>query len=1472
MTPKTQRWDWAIGLKLEELNEQHLQAAYKLNWESLCKFDNCRKNCKRILCLACFDRSWVDNDNANSSGYDNLDITKCEQKRSDLKSFVGLKNLGATCYVNCLLQLWFHNPALRKAIYGWERDGNNSPKQDANSYALPIEDKKVDIVEVRDGEDTNQSEPTSIDSTTRASLVEQQPQTQSKLTTKANPMLHLNPKAAIKKQNSISNDNRAKLKSIEDRQSVPARQSQIRETSRARAASNAIAISSNHSPVATTTTMTTTTTTTTTTATTAKTTTTTNCISSIQSNPIEQLQLIFARLQFSNKKSIDPFNFIESLALNAAEQQDAQEFGNLFMEFLEKSFSNQKNSFVSKIIQSQFCGRYSYATICDHCKHSSLSDSKFYELDLSIQNLNTLHDCLNEFFRPVPLDGKYNCSHCQKAQSAHRNIILKSLPPTLNLQLLRFVYDVQRNVRQKLNSHIIFPEVLDMNCYLDDNNNTMKSVSAKTGSTLDLSIRSGLNDFNRYTSSNGNSIASLKALQQQQIHQNKSSIYILSAVLIHRGSSPHSGHYIAHIKDRVTKDWYKFNDDSVERIGPQLQVSTDGENISIVEDKPEIVKIADPSTGKVTRLESRNLKSKTAYMLVYQAIDNEALSYPSDHSEKWSLPDHLQISVAEENSRSDEFFESLQIAKEVDLQIMEVRKTQIKTIYAKLVCRDPLEKFEFINKNWLQNWLTNSSTTAKFPPIDNSNLLCIHGKLDFRKADQYKCVRSEGADLLYKEFGGGPRLGQDSMCKQCVELEVKLIQLKDRMKEDQKFITSQAKFKLDAGYDFDDAYIVGKNSYRDWQALVMAKFKKSYPELSNRKCDNNTESSSGNITNNLKKNGRDSDQEEDIVKKEACIELHAKLVGADDQSDSDSDDEAIERFVFNSDILCEHDQLIHDTSAWRIVPKEVWMVFKHYFDGDPTRPLIERNANTLMCPECKRQEVEQQEIGDIQKQKAIEQKSRLPDLFHNRKRASWCSMLPGDVYYALDRNFFTKWQRFIRNPCHLDRPTEIRNKDKLVCVHGRSLYNYSNSNPVLPECPFVLITQEELEGLKSFYSLDYEIKFTIDPLLADEKLKLYMSTLKTAAGRKPKSSSVSSLDQVTGFTSTGDQIASGQYGETTLFNPQAARGYGDVEMKLIAPDERNRTSGENLDADDQVDLTDIDWSECVVSEPSYCSDCHEMMEQDELKKLLSYESATIYITRVEHHLSPGIGSVASAGNGQIVNGGTNGTNQQATLGQNSSPGLDLVDCDNMQQPTTNGGDDDSQPNKRRKKMDVEDEANEFVPPGGPKTPNAPSPAPASNSMLRRTTRRNRNRQQAYTIKPMQTLLELKKEIFSRCQVLPVDQRLFLNDILLNDNSKTMSDLRIIPNCSLQLEVSFPPLSRSRYLTHRTRKANKRTNPNCLPRLANICVNNQVDKPVSDTIDLIEDEAMSRKSCKFHSLAPYGLLFCLFRSPIGLQIR
>ena len=55
-------------------------------------------------------------------------------------------------------------------------------------------------------------------------------------------------------------------------------------------------------------------------------------------------------------------------------------------------------------------------------------------------------------------------------------------------------------------------------------------------------------------------------------------VYDLTAVLIHRGPSAHSGHYIAHIQDTVTKLWFRFNDEDVTAMkGRKLQLGKEEE-------------------------------------------------------------------------------------------------------------------------------------------------------------------------------------------------------------------------------------------------------------------------------------------------------------------------------------------------------------------------------------------------------------------------------------------------------------------------------------------------------------------------------------------------------------------------------------------------------------------------------------------------------------------------------------------------------------------------------------------------------------------------------------------------------------------------------------------------------------------------------------------------------------------------------
>lgn len=73
------------------------------------------------------------------------------------------------------------------------------------------------------------------------------------------------------------------------------------------------------------------------------------------------------------------------------------------------------------------------------------SHQQFMMLHLDVGGTKLMYqDCwLPVVLQEEKLDGenRYFCESCQSKQNATRRIRLHSLPPTLNLQLMRFVFD-----------------------------------------------------------------------------------------------------------------------------------------------------------------------------------------------------------------------------------------------------------------------------------------------------------------------------------------------------------------------------------------------------------------------------------------------------------------------------------------------------------------------------------------------------------------------------------------------------------------------------------------------------------------------------------------------------------------------------------------------------------------------------------------------------------------------------------------------------------------------------------------------------------------------------------------------------------------------------------------------------------------------------------------------------------------------
>ncbi|KAF9277639.1 hypothetical protein BGZ68_009155 [Mortierella alpina] len=313
-------------------------------------------------------------------------------------------------------------------------------------------------------------------------------------------------------------------------------------------------------------------------------------------NALYQLQLLFAHLDHGAKNVYNPLSLVSSLKLDTTMQQDAQEFGNLFMACIDNQLQSQSDVLLRDFIKDQFQGHYQYQTTCKNCKTTSARSCVFYELLLNIKNNCTLMDCFEEFVEPELLEGedRYACSTCGSLQDASREIKLQTLPPVLNIQLMRFVYDGQSSKRKSKDT-IRFPRSID---------------------------------FSSLLPSKG------------------AEIYDLSAVLVHSGTSAHSGHFLAHVLNQRSQKWFVLNDEEVAEF---TTTAFDPEEMSASTSKSSAKITAASPGGSEDYLNT--LSSQNAYMLTYT---KRARTPPGEICE----PPAATLEIVKQDN--DAFFEELE--------------------------------------------------------------------------------------------------------------------------------------------------------------------------------------------------------------------------------------------------------------------------------------------------------------------------------------------------------------------------------------------------------------------------------------------------------------------------------------------------------------------------------------------------------------------------------------------------------------------------------------------------------------------------------------------------------------------------------------------------------------------------------------------------------------------------------------------
>jgi len=226
-----------------------------------------------------------------------------------------------------------------------------------------------------------------------------------------------------------------------------------------------------------------------------------------------QLQLLFANLEKGFQKFIKPDDLASHLELNLSYQQDAEEFYQLLLSFIEEKL---KEVGKEEAVKSHFVGEQIFETKCEACDKKTQKSESFNKIGLNIENNYTFSSMMRQFLSEEKVEG-YVCEGCKASDKCVRSLKLVTLPPFLSFQLLRFVFDRATGQRKKLFDDVNISTKINMRDYLPYNTN-----------------------------------------QETQ--------YIVHAVIVHLGSSSHAGHYICYLFDADQGCWWKLDDSEVTRV------------------------------------------------------------------------------------------------------------------------------------------------------------------------------------------------------------------------------------------------------------------------------------------------------------------------------------------------------------------------------------------------------------------------------------------------------------------------------------------------------------------------------------------------------------------------------------------------------------------------------------------------------------------------------------------------------------------------------------------------------------------------------------------------------------------------------------------------------------------------------------------------------------------------------------------
>ena len=226
----------------------------------------------------------------------------------------------------------------------------------------------------------------------------------------------------------------------------------------------------------------------------------------------------------------------ENVLFEEYQQQDAHEFFNFLIndviEILQREaappgqqFDRSRHTWVHEL----FGGTSTNEVKCLSCENVTSRTEKFLDLSVDVEENCSVSSCLKNFSKNETMGGqdKFYCEKCCCKQEAQRRSRIKEAPPILSIHLKRFKYfeSQGQGYFKKLGHRVVFPFELRLRNYAAE-------------------------------------VVDTEAL------------YTLVGVVVHRGRSLNSGHYISYIKSRG--NWLEYDDDHVTLVSEEVVRSTFG--------------------------------------------------------------------------------------------------------------------------------------------------------------------------------------------------------------------------------------------------------------------------------------------------------------------------------------------------------------------------------------------------------------------------------------------------------------------------------------------------------------------------------------------------------------------------------------------------------------------------------------------------------------------------------------------------------------------------------------------------------------------------------------------------------------------------------------------------------------------------------------------------------------------------------